>query len=600
MPRVRVVTRLLPCIRALRGRPVSPAIEERLARALDPEKIELIIEPDAEKRMAAVEEADFFFSENDPLPGDFYERAKKLKLIQAGGYFFEKLQIERATGAGVPVMTFPMPITDSVADHVIAMLLALARNFEVAVRAAREGSGNPASPKRADGSAYNWTQTQGIAPLRGMRLGVLGMGDIGRGVALRARAFGMEIIYWNRTPLPESVDEALSAKPVAREELFRNADALLVGVGLNDETRGIVGEKEIRALPRGAYLLNIGRGALIDQEAMYRALSDGHLGGAGLDVFDPEPLPASHPLLRLPNVIPTPHCAGGDDENIITEIEIFFANIHRALAGEAPLGGRERRRLAGSVDDVRTLHAHRTHTLARGNSGRKNPEKVGEVPPRYNVSPGTDVLIVRSRERGTRELGITRWGLVPFWAKDSDFGAKTINARSETAAQKPAFRSAFRYKRCLIPADGFYEWAGSGRKKQPFFIHLENRKPFAFAGLWESWTGADGSVLETCAILTTEANEKLAELHHRMPVILPQDSYADWLNPAENRAKAIQPHLRPYPSDAFAYYPVSERVNSPRNDDAACIENAQRKKNLPSFRDHFSGIEAHVSDDHRT
>ena len=176
MRRVRVVTRLLPCIRALRGRPVSSEIEERLARAVDEEKIELIIEPDAEKRMEALEEADFFFCENDPLPGDFYARAKKLKLIQAGGYFFEKLQIERATEADVPVMTFPMPITDSVADHVMTMLLALARNFEVAVRAAREGSDNPASPQRPDGSAYNWTQTQGIAPLRGMRLGVLGDG----------------------------------------------------------------------------------------------------------------------------------------------------------------------------------------------------------------------------------------------------------------------------------------------------------------------------------------------------------------------------------------------------------------------------------------
>ena len=221
--------------------------------------------------------------------------------------------------------------------------------------------------------------------------------------------------------------------------------------------------------------------------------------------------------------------------------------------------------------------------------GLENPESIGSVPPRYNVSPGTDVLIVRSRERETREIGITRWGLVPFWAKDSDFGAKTINARSETASQKPAFRAAFRYKRCLIPADGFYEWAGSGRKKQPFFIHLENRKPFAFAGLWESWTGADGSVLETCTILTTEANEKLSKLHHRMPVILPQDSYADWLNPAENRAKAVQGHLRPYPSDAFACYPVSERVNSPRNDDAACLERRAEEKEPPRLQGSLFG-----------
>ena len=337
MRRVRVVARMLPCIRALRGRPFSPAIEERMTRAMDEEKIELIIEPDAEKRMAAVEEADFFLCENDPLPDDFYTRAKKLKLIQAGGYFFEKLQIERATDAGVPVMTFPMPITDSVADHTIMMLLALARNFEETMRAAREGSDKPLSPQRPDGSAFNWTQTQGIAPLRGMRLGVLGMGDIGRGVALRARAFGMEILYWNRTPLPESVDEALGARPVSREELFEKAQALLVGVALNDETRGIIGEKEIRTLPGGAYILNIGRGPLIDQEAMHRALTDGHLGGAGLDVFDPEPFPPDHPLLRLPNVIPSPHCAGGDDENILREIEIYFENIHRALAGDTPL-----------------------------------------------------------------------------------------------------------------------------------------------------------------------------------------------------------------------------------------------------------------------
>ena len=224
MRRVRVVTRLLPCIRALRGRPVSSEIEERLARALDEEKIELIIEPDAEKRMEALEEADFFFCENDPLPGDFYERAKKLKLIQAGGYLFEKLQIERATEAGIPVMTFPMPITDSVADHVMTMLLALARNFEVAVRAAREGSDNPASPRRPDGSAYNWTQTQGIAPFAGCAWAFWAWATSAAAWRSAPGAFGMEIQYWNRTPLPESVDEALSAKPVEREELFQNAD----------------------------------------------------------------------------------------------------------------------------------------------------------------------------------------------------------------------------------------------------------------------------------------------------------------------------------------------------------------------------------------
>ncbi len=217
----------------------------------------------------------------------------------------------------------------------------------------------------------------------------------------------------------------------------------------------------------------------------------------------------------------------------------------------------------------------------------KDPEKVGSVLPRYNVSPGTDIVVVRSRENKPRELALARWGLVPFWAKDTGFGARTINARSETAAEKPAFRAAFRYRRCLIPTDGFYEWSGSGRKKQPWFIHLQDKKTFAFAGLWESWTGADGSVLETCSILTTEANEKLAELHPRMPVILPEASYADWLNPRENRAKVLQPLLKPYPSEAFSYYPVSERVNSPGNDDAACLE--RREEEPPQLQGSLFG-----------
>ncbi len=204
--------------------------------------------------------------------------------------------------------------------------------------------------------------------------------------------------------------------------------------------------------------------------------------------------------------------------------------------------------------------------------GANRPGGGAGLAPRHNVSPGTDVPIVRAGERHARELAFARWGLVPFWAKDPRFGARTINARSETAAQKPAFRAAFRYRRCLIPADGFYEWAGEGRKKQPYFIHLPGRAPFAFAGLWERLCAADGAFLDTCAILTTRANERLAALHHRMPVILPEGAYADWLNPQENRPEALQALLRPHPPDRFAYYPVGDRVNRPENDDAACLE----------------------------
>lgn len=213
--------------------------------------------------------------------------------------------------------------------------------------------------------------------------------------------------------------------------------------------------------------------------------------------------------------------------------------------------------------------------------GAHCPEGGAGLAPRYNVAPGTDIPIIRAHEDQARALGLVRWGLVPFWAKDAAFGARTINARSETAAQKPAFRAAFRHRRCLIPADGFYEWAGEGREKRPHFIHLPGRAPFAFAGLWERWSAADGAVLDTCAILTTQANERLAALHHRMPVILPESAYADWLNPRESRPKALGALLQPYPPEGFAYYPVGDRVNRPENDDAACLERRSVQKDAP-------------------
>jgi phosphoglycerate dehydrogenase-like enzyme len=329
---------MLPCLRALRSRPLSAEITKRIDDALDGDRIDLIVEPDERKRLKALEEAAFFICENDAPGPEFYRHAGGLKLIQAGGYFFERLKPEEAASRGIPVATFAMPISDSVADHTMTLLLHLKRNFGESVRAAREGSDRPVSPTRPDGSAYNWTQLAGIKPLRGLRLGILGLGDIGRGISMRARAFGMEIRYWNRTPLPAWLNESVGAAPMEKEALFEWSEALVVGVSLNDETRGIVGEKEIRSMPKGAVILNIGRGPLIDQQALYDALAGGHLGGAGLDVFTPEPLPTDHPLLKLPGVIATPHCAGGDDENLVNEVEMFFSNIHRVLDGKPPAG----------------------------------------------------------------------------------------------------------------------------------------------------------------------------------------------------------------------------------------------------------------------
>lgn len=214
--------------------------------------------------------------------------------------------------------------------------------------------------------------------------------------------------------------------------------------------------------------------------------------------------------------------------------------------------------------------------------GAENAGSLGEIPPRYNVAPGTDVHVVRAGERGARRLAHARWGLVPAWAKSPDFAAKTINARAETAAGKPTFRAAFRHRRCLVPADGFYEWTGNSRRKRPWLIRLKGGKPFAFAGLWEAWRGADGAAIETCAILTTEANERLAALHPRMPVILPASAHRAWLDPKGSRApEALRALLGPYPSDAFDCHPVGDRVNSPKNDDPACLERRAEVEEAP-------------------
>jgi putative SOS response-associated peptidase YedK len=190
--------------------------------------------------------------------------------------------------------------------------------------------------------------------------------------------------------------------------------------------------------------------------------------------------------------------------------------------------------------------------------------------PRYNVAPMQEVPIVRVSPAGARELVTVRWGLVPRWAKDPSIGARMINARGETVASKPSFRTAFRRHRCLIPANGFYEWmqAADGRK-QPVLIAMKDGGVFGFAGLYERWLSPDGEPLDTCTILTTDANELLRTVHERMPVIVRPDDYARWLDPAQDGPPAV---VAPYPSGAMTWWPVSTRVNSVRHDDGSLIE----------------------------
>jgi putative SOS response-associated peptidase YedK len=182
------------------------------------------------------------------------------------------------------------------------------------------------------------------------------------------------------------------------------------------------------------------------------------------------------------------------------------------------------------------------------------------------------LVIVKTPEHPDRNARRHRWGLIPSWAKDLTIGNQLINAQAETASIKPAFRAAFKKRRCLILADGFFEWKKENRHKQPFHIRLRDGRPFAFAGLWEHWEGTEGKAIESCTILTATPNELLRSLHHRMAVILPSSEYDRWLDPSMQQPDALQPLLRPYPSEEMTAYPVSTVVNNPRNDAPSCIE----------------------------
>jgi putative SOS response-associated peptidase YedK len=191
--------------------------------------------------------------------------------------------------------------------------------------------------------------------------------------------------------------------------------------------------------------------------------------------------------------------------------------------------------------------------------------------PRYNVAPTQPVPIIRQHPKEPRrEMSLVRWGLIPWWAKDASGAARMINARSETAATLPAFRDAFKTRRCIVPADGFYEWLRAGKTKQPCCFEVNDGELFAFAGLWERWKDGDGQALETCSILTTTPNTVTSPVHDRMPVILNPDSYDVWLDPGFADAAAVSELLKPYDARLMRSYPVSARVNSVANDDVEC------------------------------
>jgi putative SOS response-associated peptidase YedK len=200
-----------------------------------------------------------------------------------------------------------------------------------------------------------------------------------------------------------------------------------------------------------------------------------------------------------------------------------------------------------------------------------------DLAPHYNIAPSQQIAVVRNRPDSVgREFALLRWGFIPSWSKDPAAGYKMINARSETAPDKPSFRSAFKNRRCLVPASGFYEWQKTqGGSKQPYYISLRGKKGgkrpvMAIAGLWEKWEGEEGSPIESCALLTTGANETVAAIHDRMPVLVAPENYKLWLSGTDHAA--VRALLVPFPPDKMEARPISRRINNPKADDASLLD----------------------------
>lgn len=194
-----------------------------------------------------------------------------------------------------------------------------------------------------------------------------------------------------------------------------------------------------------------------------------------------------------------------------------------------------------------------------------------EFAPRFNISPTQPVLAIPNDKKNKADFFL--WGLIPSWSKDPSIASKLINARGETIAEKPSFRGGYKYKRCLIPADGFYEWKANQNQKTktPYFIHMKDRNPFAFAGLWDEWHSPDGDSIRTCTIITTEPNELMSSLHNRMPVILNPKDYDAWLDPTPQTDLNLLQLIKPYPTSKMTAHPVSTLVNKPSNDVPECV-----------------------------
>jgi putative SOS response-associated peptidase YedK len=212
-------------------------------------------------------------------------------------------------------------------------------------------------------------------------------------------------------------------------------------------------------------------------------------------------------------------------------------------------------------------------TPSRSLAERFLVEEILEEGPRYNIAPTQMIAIIRlNAQTGRRELSTVKWGLIPYWTKDSSIGHKLINARCESVHEKPAFRTAFKFRRCLVPTDGYYDWKKAGKSRQPYLFRMADGSPYAFAGLWEKWKSPEGEITESCTIITTPANELVAPVHDRMPAIVKPEEYDTWLDPSMKDPEVLLKLLTPFPSELMVGTPVSSKANKATYEGPDCVE----------------------------
>jgi phosphoglycerate dehydrogenase-like enzyme len=302
-----------------------PADVEQIVRACLPAGFELRVRRETEAVAEVLREADFVLVATTPLPASALAGATRLRLIQHQGVGYDKTDVVAATGLGIPVALCPAGTSIGVAEHVFLLILALYKRLRLAEAALRSGSW------------LQWELRSGSYELAGKTLGLVGLGRIGREVTIRARAFAADVIYYDVVPATPDAERSLGVQFTPFAELLLQADIVSLHLPLSPATRHVIGAPELAQMKRSAVLINTARGPLVDEAALIAALRAGQIAGAGLDVFETEPLPAGHPLVPLPNVVLTPHIAAGTADALVVKMKACFANMLRVSRGEAPL-----------------------------------------------------------------------------------------------------------------------------------------------------------------------------------------------------------------------------------------------------------------------